>query len=521
MPEEWEIKLLSPGPLDAAPVEAVAGAAGFEVENLGPRQQTDEYLDTERLDLSRSGGGLRIRRQGDTNWLTWKAAGTSKAGLMRRLEVVQPWRAADVPAAAAELPAEVRCYIEALAYSRALTPLARLETRRHAFRLRHPLSGATAELALDSVRGMAGAGGGAVEFSEVEIEALEGEPLPWEDLARHLVARFGLTRARESKLQRVLRLSGKDVPSRRVSPPLEPSMPFVEAAKEIFRRHFHKIQQEEPGTRLGREIEALHDMRVESRRLRAAFRLLGGAFPPGRLDRFNNLMVRTGRVLGHARDLDVFIESLDSLTGAMPEALVRDMEPFHRLLLEYRSREQRRLVAWLTSLSRLRAYERFETFLERPLRRQPKLTLEVGQVAPSLILTTARRVYRRGSKIGKKAPPEKLHRLRIAMKKMRYAMEDFSDLHGKRLRGFVRSCKELQDTLGAFNDADVGMNWLAGFVEQRGRRLPRRTLLAVGSLMGVLSARREEARGHFHSAWRHFDRDAVRKELNNALLGRL
>ena len=47
--------------------------------------------------------------------------------------------------------------------------------------------------------------------------------------------------------------------------------PLAEAGRKIMRYHFAQVIKHEPGTRLGEDIEALHDMRVATRRLRASF----------------------------------------------------------------------------------------------------------------------------------------------------------------------------------------------------------------------------------------------------------
>ena len=51
-----------------------------------------------------------------------------------------------------------------------------------------------------------------------------------------------------------------------------------EAGRKVMRYHFAEMLRHEAGTRLGEDIEALHDMRVATRRLRAAFEVFGSAF---------------------------------------------------------------------------------------------------------------------------------------------------------------------------------------------------------------------------------------------------
>ncbi len=513
---EWEIKLLSAEPLEPAAIAETVRAAGLELERTGLVEQSDTYLDTMRLDLAREGGGLRVRRRPDGARLHWKSAGKRSGVAIEREEIEGPWESEGLPRTARELPGAVQRSVEPYAYARALKPLAEIGNARERFLLTDPASGATAELAVDAVTAKAGRRK-AHSFAELEIEALEGDPAPWERLAEVLRAAHPLEPSTMNKLERTLAQAGIERPAAHERVPLTPEMPFQQAAVEIFKKHFFVLQRNEPGTRLAEDIECLHDMRVSSRRLRAAFRLLGGAFRPGELEGYNALMAETGGELGLARDLDVFIDAFDEIKAGMPEVLQEDLQPFEKQLVEHRATEQERLLGWMSSTKRLRAYQRFEEFLENGAAAEP-LGLQVGQVAPGLIVHTARRVYRRGAKVKRRSPAERFHRLRISLKKLRYAMEDFSDLYGKSLKGFVKSCKGLQDALGLFNDADVTMTWLGDWIERYGDELPQRTVLAVGSLMGVLAARREDARREFRAAYKQFDRDSVRQELNEALI---
>jgi CHAD domain-containing protein len=202
--------------------------------------------------------------------------------------------------------------------------------------------------------------------------------------------------------------------------------------------------------------------------------------------------------------------------------LIADLEPFKASLRRERERERQRYLAWLSSPRRLEAYDKFETFLEHgldPSRRVPELP--VGHVAPVMILRAARSVYKRGRAIGDDSPPEELHKLRIGMKHLRYAMEDFSDLYGKKLKGFIKASKNLQNVLGAYNDAEVQLQSLEAWTEKLGAELPNRSLMAVGSLVGVLVARRQQTREHFAEAWSEFDRGKVRNALTSAVLPKL
>jgi CHAD domain-containing protein len=61
---------------------------------------------------------------------------------------------------------------------------------------------------------------------------------------------------------------------------LAPEMPFCAAAKPVISAKLHDLFKHEKGTRAGDDSEALHDMRVASRRLRAAMAIFGICFAP-------------------------------------------------------------------------------------------------------------------------------------------------------------------------------------------------------------------------------------------------
>ena len=82
-----------------------------------------------------------------------------------------------------------------------------------------------------------------------------------------------------------------------------------ELAYAVLRRQLAVLREKEPGTRLGEDPEELHDMRVATRRLRAALALFADVLPV-RAQVFREELGWLGRVLGAVRDLDVQQEGL-------------------------------------------------------------------------------------------------------------------------------------------------------------------------------------------------------------------
>ena len=116
------------------------------------------------------------------------------------------------------------------------------------------------------------------------------------------------------------------------APGLEPDDPMSEAGRKVLRFHYRRMLYNEPGTRLGRDIEALHDMRVATRRMRSAFRVFGDYYQPKTIVGYIKGLKRTGRALGPVRDLDVFRVKIQAYVSSLPEPEQDSLDEFLALL---------------------------------------------------------------------------------------------------------------------------------------------------------------------------------------------
>ncbi len=87
------------------------------------------------------------------------------------------------------------------------------------------------------------------------------------------------------------------------------AQPFAEAGCVIIRVRFHDMWQYRDGTLEG-DADALHDMRVGSRRLRAALDVFAPAFRGGEYRDLHKLTARLTDELGAVRDHDVMLDTL-------------------------------------------------------------------------------------------------------------------------------------------------------------------------------------------------------------------
>ena len=85
------------------------------------------------------------------------------------------------------------------------------------------------------------------------------------------------------------------------------------------------------------DVERVHDMRVATRRLRAALEVFEACFPAKRHRKALKRVKKLADALGWRRDLDVEIEFLESLAG---EVDAKDREALARLIEERRAKQR-------------------------------------------------------------------------------------------------------------------------------------------------------------------------------------
>ncbi len=328
----------------------------------------------------------------------------------------------------------------------------------------------------------------------------------------------------------------KPLPPQRKSPGVLPDDPMSEAGRKVLLFHFERMLYHEPGTRLGEDIEELHDMRVASRRMRSAFSVFSRYFDADVLRPFLKGLRRTGRALGRVRDLDVFLEKAQryqaTQVGAgsshLPRHLYGDLDPLFAEWRRQREPARERMLACLDGKRYQRFVQEFGQFLNtegagallppacrgagRPAARPSPQ--QVYQAAPILIYERFNVVRGYDSVIGD-APLETHHALRTDCKRLRYTMEFFREVLGPEAKEVIKEVVILQDHLGNLNDADVASRLLIGFLDQWSKR-KRRERTNISGVARYLVAKQNELHAlldSFPEVWRHFNRPKMRRLL--------
>ncbi len=306
--------------------------------------------------------------------------------------------------------------------------------------------------------------------------------------------------------------------------------PFAEAGRKTWLFQFAQMLANEEGTRLGEDIEALHDMRVATRRMRAAFEVFGPAFDPKALKPHLNGLRTTGRQLGRVRDLDVFLEKAHLYLANLPAGQQEGLAPLLAGFQDEREAARLTLLAHLASEKYLNFKTRFNNFLHTPGQGAAALIDEQGlplparvcDVAPPMIYARlgAVRAY---AAILETASLPQLHALRIEFKKFRYTLEFFREVLGSESKGIIDEVKTMQDHLGDLNDAEIACQVINRFLQEWDATLPTLPLeqrINLEPVVGYLAyhhTERHRLLTTFPAAWEHFNRPELRQELSRAV----
>jgi triphosphatase len=484
------------------------GAGAVRVARAGNDNHVDLYLDTHDRRFQRAGYALRIRRpirnDGQVGEATLKSldppAG-GESGLRSRRELAESIESSE-PAALATAPGVVGERVRAVAGTRPLLSLFEVRTRRRVFSLEAD-GVPSAEIGLDETAIRPADGGAPARIRRVEIELPEpGVPM-FEPFVERLRVDCGLQPARLSKYEAGLLSADLRPPRSETFGPTEihADMPIGAVAIAVLRRHFSAFVAKEPGTRLGDDIEELHDMRVASRRLRAALSLFADVLP-AHAQGFRTELGWLGQTLGAVRDLDVQLEQLDEWLTKLPQADRDALGALRSLLENERAEARASMLAALDS----RRYEAFATRFGRFLRaRRARVSGQAarpaGIVAPELLEARFRKLRARGDRIVPTSNPEELHRVRIQGKRLRYALEFLAEVYPRETRPLIKRLVALQDILGEHQDADVAIARLRALAVEHGGELEPATVFAMGEVAERYRLSMASLRAQFPSAY--------------------
>ena len=442
---EVEIKLEF-DPADRAAIEShpLLAAAHPEKETL-----ISVYFDTKDRALWKAKCALRVRKAGSRYLQTLKGA-DGAAELFDRPEWEHETKGLE-PDVSLLAGTPLAPLLDDR--GRDLSPLFRTRIERLVYRL----LGDEAEIELALDQGEIEAKEHWSPVHELELELKRGKPADLFRLARRLAAAVPVRLAVKTKAERGYELAeGGGTAAEKAKPViLHPDMTCGEVFRAIGENCLRQIVINERLVPAG-EAEALHQMRIGLRRLRAAIAVFAKMTADRDQKRIKGELKWITNELGPARDLDVFAADI-----LKPLAKQGDHAEARRAFATARAR------AYETATGAIRSDRFRNTLLDLAE------WIEVGPWTVDDALAkrrerkvkkhAAKRLARMRSDVRDKGEDlreldaKKRHKLRIEAKALRYAMEFFASRfpdgeNAKRREAALSALKEIQDELGALND---------------------------------------------------------------------
>jgi len=238
-------------------------------------------------------------------------------------------------------------------------------------------------------------------------------------------------------------------------------------------------------------------MRVATRRLRALLRAARPLLVPEWSEQARSELAWLAGALGPARDLDVLIEYFQQEVATLER---REAPPVRRLIQKLardRAAVQKELGSTLRSDRYLAALDLAEAGSRQP--QVMALDVTLHQIAAAEFRKLRKAV---------RALPERpsdgdLHRIRIKVKRARYAAELAESTAGRPASRFIQRAKDLQDVLGMHQDAVVAEEWVRSYLDGSRSRV---AAFASGRMVERQHQRKQQARQQFAATWKKLEK---------------
>jgi CHAD domain-containing protein len=400
---------------------------GAKLSRLKKVQIKDLYLDTQELFFLDSHRVCRIRNSNGHFELTLKSFSDPKQEIFIRHE-----KTIQLPHFTSNKTALTYCRNN---FFGTIQPLFEILNDRQLYTLTLPC-GTCAEANFDQV--LMFHGKKKFRMHEIELEFKSGHLANFKAFVSKL-SPLSLNPSKSSKFEVAMSHLLERTPLRKVET-------LNELANKILKINFEKLKKMEADVRTGLNSEAIHDMRVAARRFRAAMKTFKRILPV-KTKKIRAKLKKLGRTLGKKRDLDVLSDFI------LPTVKAKSI----KTLIQQSDQSQKKILSTLKS-------KYYSSLIESLAHlKTAKSKQNILKVARKKIQKELKRVLEIGSSIDSKADDKTLHKLRIAIKKLRYVCEFFEPIFNKyicSISAFIEKTKKIQDILGDHQDAITGISML-------------------------------------------------------------
>lgn len=486
---------------------------GFSAQQQASAEELDAvYFDTADLRLAAAGITLRRRTGGaDAGWHLKLPAGPDA-----RDELRLPLDESAEELAAESVPEPLIDRVLLHTRGAELRPVAEISTNRARWLLSDTGGAPRAEFVLDTVSAQAHDQPGTA-WREIEVELLTDDRGPLDQVDDWLTGQ-GIHRSpAASKLARVL---GDQVPAPRTAPDapaaLGPDSPAVDVVHAYLRGQVDRLRQFDPEVRVDAP-DAVHQMRVTTRRLRSALRTYRKLLDAERANALRVELAWLAAALGGPRDAEVLAERFGGEVAALDPDLV--VGPVRERILQHfadaHTAAFREMLAELHTPRYFALLDELDDFVDHP-QRNKKVRRPASTALPVAVSRAYQKLDAAVAEIDRATTSADrdlaIHESRKCAKAARYAAELATTALGKDAARFAKQMKLLQERLGEHQDSVVA--------RQEIRRLA--TALSGGEidgftfgiLYGQQLTRASVVEGELPEVWRQVSDPKYRRWMN-------
>ena len=219
-----------------------------------------------------------------------------------------------------------------------------------------------------------------------------------------------------------------------------------------------ELRSREPGARID-SPDAVHRMRVASRRLRSSLATFRPLFKGSKAQRLRGELLWAGTVFGPVRDLEVIRVRLHQTASTLvvDAALAAVVDQLDQELAERHSRAHQEMVATMDGPRYAALLAALEAFVSKPPWTKPAAKAAARVTLAALVRGACARLDRAAKAASAvetlQAGGPELHEVRKAAKRARYAAEVAVPSVGAAARALVERMAELQEVLGLHQDS--------------------------------------------------------------------
>lgn len=464
------------------------------------------YFDTPDRRLLARGITLRHRRDradpSDQGQWTLKLPARLGGLALERTELTWPGELSTVPDEALRL-------LRAIVRHAELEAIAELVTSRRRLEIEAPGGQRLAEIDDDTVA-VVDAPEPRGTFREIEVE-LEAEDA---GLLESVIERLAAAGARPGQATpKVARAIGLG-PRARTRPQVGTRSRDVSLAELIaaaIATGVERLLDHDIGVRSSEDPEHVHQARVATRRLRSDLRTFGDVLDPGWTAHVRDELRWLGRALGRVRDADVLAIRLRAHAAA--ELTDTDMQGFTELEHRLSVQRQAAYAELLEALGSDRYIDLLDALTAPPSFRagaEAELGTPARRAAARFVRRPWRSLRRAVAKLDVNPTDQELHEIRIKAKRVRYSAEAAAAAVGKPARRLAKAAANLQDALGAHQDAVTAEGWLR---ESAATLDAKVGVFVAGELVTVQRREQKQLRKSWLAAWKSLNSKQLRRWL--------